>query len=369
MADAMVAQVDDASANFFNPAGLTKVKGTQIIGGTIIAHQAPWQYDGQVKNPYTQKWEESHSDAEEKVLLAPHIYFAHNFGNNFAVGMALNATFPMGINWYQGDNIALYNVENNMFPITLNPNIAYLFEGIGLSVAAGFSYTYTQLSMEFLLPEDPNAGMPLTTVKTEMNDGEWGYNFGLMWDVSDRLTLGASYRSEVTHDFHGTIHAATPVQTEQGSAWVNLPKQRLALENSMPAVLWVGAAYDFTDRLTVEFDVSKTEFSTFTSQFGKWDDVYGVKLGAEYKLNSKWMIRGGLAYDQDAVPNAVKSNDTQIGEHYFVSCGAGYIGKDFKFDIALADSIFAANEVDNERLKGEFKNHVDMVQVSFTYDF
>jgi len=373
MADAMVAQVDDASAGYYNPAGLAKVKGTQLIGGFLMANQSSWQFDGDVRNPYTGEWQESHDDAQKKVPMAPHLYFAHNFGNNFVAGVALNASYPMSINWTQGENISFYNVECNLLPITLNPNFAYMFEEIGLSIGFGFSYTYTQLSTEDMVGEGKlGEGSPLASVRTDLHDGEWGYDLGVMWDINDRLTLGASYRAEIEHEYHGDIDIAVPAETPQGPAWVNLPKMKTpggGIKNSLPAAIWVGVAYDFTDRLTMEFDVIKTELSTFSSKYGKWDDIYGVKIGAEYKLNSKWVLRGGYAYDQDAVPNRVKSNDTQIGEHHFISAGAGYTGQEFKFDIALAESIFSSNDVDNDRLNGTFQNHVDLVQVSFTYDF
>jgi len=366
MGDAFVAQVDDASAGFYNPAGLAKVKGTQLIGGVILANQPAWQYDGEVRDPYSGDWLESHDDAQKQVPMAPHLYFAHNFGNNFVAGVALNATYPMCLNYTQGDNIALHLVEMNMLPITLNPNFAYMFEDIGLSIGFGFSYTYTQLSTESMMKLPDGT---LANVRTDLHDGEWGYDLGLMWDITDRLTFGASYRAKIEQDYHGDLKAAVPVQTPQGSGWMNLPTQKMKLENSQPAVIWLGVAYDVTDRLTMEFDVIETKLSSFESSQGHWDDIYGVKLGGEYQLNQKWVLRAGYSYDQDAVPNHVKAADTHIGELHYFSVGAGYTGDEFKFDITLAENVATSNDVDNELLNGTFKNHVSLLQTTFTYNF
>src|SRR5579864_8679477 len=88
-ADAFSAQADDASAIFYNPAGLTQLHGTVITGG-VTTFFPNWEFDsagGQQKNM-------------RLASVLPDIYVATDFGlDDWRFGIGINNPFGLNEDW------------------------------------------------------------------------------------------------------------------------------------------------------------------------------------------------------------------------------------------------------------------------------
>jgi len=100
MASAFVAQAADASAIYFNPAGLTNLKGWNIMaGGTLIAPKS----DFTGPTPSTVK-----TDMESQTFYPPHAYITYSMENNLS----------FGVGWRTGLAV-IWPLKRNSQPIIL----------------------------------------------------------------------------------------------------------------------------------------------------------------------------------------------------------------------------------------------------------
>lgn len=367
MADAFIAQADDPSANYYNPAGLASIEGTQFSTGVILAYQTPWEFDGSV-NDGTGNFIETSEEARSNVLVAPHIYFSHRFENKLAVGFGLTASYPLSVAWSPNDLLSNYSHENNMLPLTFNPNIAYKFDNIGLSIGAGISYTYVIVSQENLLPANAlGAGSPATYSRAELTGDGWGYNLGIKWEANDMLTLAATYRGKIHVDLEGDIKGTSSAFT--GSSWTGYLDQDIDADVNLPAMAVFGVAVKPLKNLVIEFDAARTYFSSYTGPFGDWEDVWGYRLGGQYSINENWDVRAGYAYEENPVPGDVVGPDLPDSDCQTVTVGFGYHNERFAFDMSLGNMRRQSRKVDNDIQKGTYKLDVPFSQMTVTMKF
>ena len=95
--EAFVAQADDASAIYYNPAGLTQVKGTQFTSGMYLDFPNVEFHPtggGEIK-------------ARDDMFLLPHFYAASDFGlDKWRFGLGFNIPFGNGMTWGGGNQLS-----------------------------------------------------------------------------------------------------------------------------------------------------------------------------------------------------------------------------------------------------------------------
>ncbi|KAA0888371.1 hypothetical protein ET418_16705 [Oryzomonas rubra] len=367
MADAFVAQANDPSANYYNPAGLASLEGNQFSLGMILANQNKWEFRGQVKNPDTGTYAEGSAGARNNILVAPHFYFAHNFGNGLATGLGVTASYPLSVAWSPSSSLARYSKENNMLPLTINPNIAYKLKDYGLSFGAGFNYTYVIASQEMLYSAAQTGSVPLYG-RAEVTGGGWGYNLGLKWEPLDYLSFGATYRGKMHIDMSGDL-SATTTALSSGSSWTGLPSSHVNTSVNLPAMTVIGAAVKPTKDLVVEFDAQFTEFSSYISPTGTWKDVWAYRLGGQYSLNKNWDLRAGYAFDNNPIADSKVGPNLPDSDRHTVTAGFGYHNDRWAFDMSVGNMNCTNRTVDNDIQKGSYRLNVPFAQTTVTMKF
>ncbi len=151
----------------------------------------------------------------------------------------------------------------------------------------------------------------------EGDSWDFGYNLALHVKATDDLNLTATYRSkiELTEDGTATLTGAgAPGYTDIGAS----------LMVPIPASLSLAAAYDVSDTTTIEMVLERTYWSAYkTLDFNydtalatlyagvfdtpspkNWKDVNTIRFGLTHKVNSKWTVMTGFAYDKTPAPEA-----------------------------------------------------------------
>ena len=66
-----------------------------------------------------------------------------------------------------------------------------------------------------------------------------------------------------------------------------------------------------------------------------YEDGYLYSLGADYKLDERWILRAGFAYEQSPIDTAIRSTRLPDSDRYWVSIGASYqYSEKLSFDVA-----------------------------------
>jgi len=206
MGGAFAAQASDPSAIFFNPAGLTQLKGINImIGGTAIMPMATFTGPTGVTGISA-----TSTDMVKQTFFPPNAYITYNY-ENWAFGLGFFAPYGLGTEWpakWGGSPVALGQYEayiTDLQAMYLNPTVAYRFSD-KLSVGVGFSYIFgtVDLKQKINLPTLPPGTLPDWDSSLEGTGTGYSFNVGILWNPTDALSVGVSYRSKAEIEFSAT---------------------------------------------------------------------------------------------------------------------------------------------------------------------
>ena len=332
MGGAFIAQANDPSAVFYNPAGITALKGTQFgLGITVIMPK--FAFTGPA--PST-----DNLDAEAMTFPIPHLYVTHNFNEQWSAGFGMYSLFGLGSEWEEGWVGRELSVIADIKTIFFNPVVAYKpIDNLSISVGVSLVYSDITLEQDFATPLG-FVGSKITGTTTG-----WGFNFGTQWMATEELTLGAVYRHNVDLEFKDgdAIFSNVPLGME---AFFPNTTGDAAIE--LPNLIGVGISYDITENLTAEFDWMQLGWSSYETLKlelndavagenvleipKKYVDSYSLRLGLEYRINESWAVRGGYLRDNEAVPDEYVSPDVPEGVRDLISVGFGWTNSSWTVD-------------------------------------
>jgi len=377
--NAFVAQADDPSAVFFNPAGITQLDGTRAyLGTTFIVPRIT--YDGA---------DGSFEDTVAKLYATPHVYFTHQISPSVSLGLGIFSPFGLGTVWderWDGRYLATYS---RLTTAAINPNIAFKRDRISISVGLDALSADLELRRRFPLPA------PLPDGEQKLTGDAWGYgyNIGVLFDATERLSIGLSYRSEIDLTFDDAtarFHVPDPL------AHI-FPKTGANGDLTLPASVTGGIAYSPIQDLTLEFDLTWTGWSSYdeveiefdtpvgspptsvSRQSKDWRNVFAYRFGAKYRIDEKNTLRIGFIYDENPVPQ--RTLDPQLPDADRLIYTAGY-------DLRASDRLtlgLAYNYIDGKgrtksngyppelpeawRAEGLYEQEIHSVGVSLQYAF
>ncbi|QYG07347.1 OmpP1/FadL family transporter [Janthinobacterium sp. PAMC25594] len=356
-ADASGAEAADSSTIFYNPAGLSRLEGTQFVGGgTLVVPHSTFQDKGSFN--FTGKpTGGTTKDYVPNAVFAPAVYASKKIDEQWTVGMGLfvpyGAKLDYGNSW--SGRYAITNIK--LEAIALNPSVSFKLDqhhsfGFGITAeymkaelgqAVDVPGTVKALSANpvisgaFLasvakaqgLAAANAAGIALQGAKdghASMDGNDWGFGFnlGYLYQMNEGTRFGISYRSSISHKLKGdTIwdfsqvsnNAAVNGFISGASGKVN---SKALVELRTPETVSINAFHQMDDRWALMGDVTWTRTSRLQNldiQFPptaegaerirqNWKDTYRVSLGTNYKYSENLLLRAGIAHDQAPVPSA-----------------------------------------------------------------
>ena len=354
---------DDLSAVHYNPAGMTLLEGTRIQAtGTWVAVNAEYKGD---KTGATE-------NGRKNGQLVPAGYITHQVNDQVWLGLGLTVPYGMGTDFNRTWEGAERGNKSMILTFDINPNVAWKVNE-KFSVGAGLSLQYAKAKLGMGKVDMKNDYGMNSTV--EGDSWAWGWNVGMMFRPVETVRLGIAYRSHISHNAEGetTIDAnkklgvlgnqmaqggqqsGNQAMQMQGMAFQAIAGQTFISDMKVriktPDTLTFSAAWDATPDLTLSatarwskwsnFDTLTIENSGFhggtTAGNGAmdkmaatslvenhWDDTWFISLGADYRLNDQWTVRGGVAYDQGPVENQYRMAVIPDTDRIWVAGGASY---------------------------------------------
>lgn len=382
MAGAFVAQANDVTAIFYNPAGITSLQGTHVgLGTTIIMPQANFTGPTSVDpNLFTA--------AKNEVFTPVSFYSSFQMNDQLSFGFGFFTPFGLGSDWgndWAGRYLATKTSVQTFF---LNPVVAYKVMD-HLSLAVGFEYAMGSVTMEKAIDFPVNHSDVYSKLKA--NGNGMGFNLGLQYKPTDQLSLGIAYRSNVTLDFKdGDATFKLPVSETDPMYPVmraTFPNTKGSSKLKLPTFLSVGVAYNLTDQLTAEFDYFQIGWSSYDKLTVKFKDPVGGKtetvsekgyensasyrLGMEYRMDDHLSFRAGFMRDNHAVPDNRVEPSLPEGDRNIYNIGLGY--KTGAFNVDLVYMLLTqqdrdiTNQVDD--FNGTYKALANIFGISFGYSF
>jgi long-chain fatty acid transport protein len=302
--NAFVAEANDASAIFYNPAGLNQIKTAQVYQGSIF-NVPDRDYSGGGQD----------SQTNHRLYRALTAYVAIPVHDRIALGFGFFSPFGMGTVWpptWAGRYITTFS---KLQTYNLNPVISVKVLD-NLSLAAGFDVLWSKVRLKRKIPV-VFRGRTLPDGETEFT-GEGsgaGYNLGLHYEPLTGVKLGVAYRSQIKVNHSGGFTSSLPVPLPGGVA----TSAEAALV--YPPSLTAGIAYSRFKPFTVEFDATWTGWSSYSKQKvfldtpvtpgvttlttpKNWHDTWAFRFGANYEVNDWMKLRAGYVYDLTPIPDS-----------------------------------------------------------------
>lgn len=313
---------DDLSAVHYNPAGMTLLSGTRMQAtGTWVAVNLDYEGNyGQSEN------------GRLKGQIIPAGFITHQINDSLWAGLGLTVPYGMGTEYGEGWEGKSRGTESMILTFDINPNLAWKVNE-KLSVGGGISLQYAKAEL--------GMGMGPMQANVKGDSWAWGWNVGLMFQPVETVRLGLAYRSNISHnaDGHTTLNNV-PVKIDNGLVLTNI-RSDMEVRIKTPDTITFSATWEATDALRLSGTARWSKWSNFHSldvqnldlagpQFSStvvennWDDTWFFSVGADYKLNGQWTIRGGVAYDQGPVENQYRMAVIPDTDRVWFSGGASY---------------------------------------------
>lgn len=350
---------DDLSAVHYNPAGMTLLEGTRFQAGTTwIALNA--DYNGK---------DGSSENGRLKGQMIPAGYVTHQVNDKIWLGFAMTVPFGMGTEYDKGWAENQRGTDAKIYTFDMNPNIAWKVSEF-LSVGAGVSVQYAKAKLGIGLKSPELAAALRNDVylghgKIEGDSWDWGYNLGIMISPTDKLRFGLAYRSSIEHDAEGTFKFSNGQDYSSFIPNMDLSKLNgfvfdMSTSIETPDTLMLTSTWEATDQLRLSGLIRWANWSDFkelniknsipagviaenaaAAQFSEkdvineWQDTWLFSIGADYKINDAFTIRGGLAYETSPIDDqSTRMAVIPDTDRIWFSLGASwYPTQDLQFDV------------------------------------
>lgn len=361
------ASAQDASTVFFNPAGMTALAGTEIaLAGHLIQPSA--KFSGTFSVPVGGG---QGGDAGE-LGFVPNAYLVFPLTADVRLGVGINAPFGLKTEYDPTWVGRFQAVKSSLETVNLNPSVAWKVSD-QLSLGVGVSLQRIKATLSNSL--SPLIAGSFGTV--EGNDTSWGFNAGLLWQMSPETRVGLAYRSEVDYTLEGTFTSNTGA----------VPTGPVTADATMPATASLSLFHKLSPTLELLADVTWTGWSSFdelrvvrTSGAllsltpENWSDSMRYSLGLTWNRDATWSWRAGLAYDETPVEDAYRTARIPDGSRTWVALGGQYrIDSANAVDFGYAHLFIKDSSVNVTTsvgtLTGEYKGQVDILSAQYTHRF
>lgn len=335
---------DDASLLAYNPAGITRLQGRAVSGGISYINPRGRTdfFGGVIGNGET--W----SNAEAPGFV-PNLYYTHQVNDRLTWGLGFYTRFGNSSEFDPNFPGRFNSYKAKMLSLSAVPTLAWQATP-QLSLSVGAEIIYLSLDAR------KKVGAPVPggelDFKLDGNGFGYGWNVGMNYDFDDKNSFAMVYRSKVGMQLDGDITIPGLTTTADGKV-------------TLPDSLTLGFGHRFNDRTRVEVGATHTWWSTYdrltinsgsaiggvTSQSTRkdWKDVWRYQAGVEHRVNDRWTIMFGYAYDNAPMPDDTMDYMVPTGDRQTISTGFKYHNKNATWTFAygymwIKDRIIPGNQ-------------------------
>jgi long-chain fatty acid transport protein len=353
------ARAQDAATVFTNPAGMSRLDKSQVLGGVQALY-------GNLHFAPSASTNTTGGDGGNALGWLPggNLFIVEKINQDWSVGFGVLSYFGLSQSYDESWVGRYYVQKGTLIGLTLTPAVSYkvsekLYLGAGVNIMYGYLDSTIAIN---------NIGDARPDGQLKLNDNRWGYgaNLGILVEPWLGTRFGLTYLSEVKLDF-----SAQPQFSGLGPGLQAALNSRGLLTGSIdmnmkvPQMVMFSAYRDLNRQWAVMGNVGWQNWS----QFGKVDvqvnsnnpssltvnndynDTWHVALGAQYHpAETPWSYSAGIAYDSSAVDDNKRTVTVPMGAAWRFGLGAQYAFSEALSIGAAYELAWAANmPVDQNR--------------------
>jgi long-chain fatty acid transport protein len=333
------ARAQDATTVFTNPAGMTRLKKSELLVGTQPLYMHV-EFSSDSKTTTTGK------DGDASTWLpAGGLYYAHDLLPRLKLGISAVGYFGLGLD-YEDDWVGRYYVQEvKLQALGVQPALAYRVTdwlSFGAGVVALYGVLEEKVAVNNIGPNEADGKL-----KIEDSDLTYQMNLGVLVEPRKGTRFGLTYLSEGDLKFKDKPDFSNLGPGLEAILRANgLLDAKIKIEFTMPQALMLSAYHELTDHLAIMGNLGWQDWS----QFGKvgvavtsedtssltidrdYKDTWHVAFGAQYRVAQPWLLTAGVSYDSSMMDDEDRTPDLPLGETWRFGLGARY---DWSQNLAL----------------------------------
>jgi long-chain fatty acid transport protein len=305
------ARAQDASTVFTNPAGMTRLKGTQFLASAQVLWSNTEFSSDSGTSPLLGDEDGGRVLGSDGWLPGGGAFLSYSVSPDFKLGFALAGNFGAPLK-YDSDWVGRYYVqETTMLGISLLPSMAYKVTP-KLSLGAGVNAMYGTYKNKVAI-NNVAPGYGDGRLKLDDNDWGWGGNLGLLYEFSAGTRIGITWNSQVDLDFKGrakfsglapglsTLLNNRGVLNSDIKVKIKVPQQLMGSVFTQVNDHWALLAsvgwQQWSKFGQVQLGIDDTTDPRDVTTDLDFKDTWHGALGAQYRINDPWLLNFGIAYD------------------------------------------------------------------------
>ena len=417
---------EDATTVFFNPAGMSRLGDSQVIGALhFISPSTEFKDEGSTVSTSLPggggrlQGGDGNDGGDE--AMVPNLFYTRALNDRWTAGLGISVPFGLATDWKDGWQGRYHALGSELLTVNVNPSLAWQVSpewsvGVGVSALYGDLKEFSNAIDSFgvcagLLQQGVPGVTPATCgalggpanaavdshVKLEGDDWGYGFNFGILYQPDSRTRVGFAYRSRVKLElegsadyrlpgaaqaagFRGAVNAIPTVLTDTGAS----------ADLTLPEMVAISSHQVLNDRWALMGEITWTRWSRFDELVVKfdngasplvieenWQDSFRIALGMTYTASPRWKWRFGFAYDEQAArDNDLVSPRIPDEDRTWLTTGFSYLpSEDLAVDVAYARLFIPDRKIrtpdpsTGHMLVGEFESSVDILGAQVRWAF
>ncbi len=325
-----MAQAENAAVVNNNPAGLTRLDGTQVVLDAMVAFPFS-EFDVDEGATTTTGGD---PDDDHDPTLIPTFSLSHRLGENLWFG--LGAFFPAGIGSDYGSDWAgrYYATESSLVFLSIQPVLAWRATD-WLSLGAGPAFMYVSSLSESAV-NNQGPGVPDGEVELDLDGGSVGVIVSAMLEPWEGTRFGIAYRNEQDPTLEGRAKFKNlgPV-LEASLEAAGLLGASIDLDLNVPQSVQGGFYHQLNERPAIMGDVTWMDWSRFgrvdltvnsssITASVDYNDIWIGSFGVDYAVNEAVSAGAGFSYVSSAIDSEDRTLSLPFDEIYVFGVGGRY---------------------------------------------
>ena len=398
------AKTGDSSVVTNNPAVMTQFEGNtfQI---DVTAIDLSYEFKGSATDAFGRPMTGGNGGDAGDLTPVPAMSYIRKLDNGVALGAMISAPFGLKTEYEDGwvGRYFAHTSDVRIVDLALSGAVDVTDRfSVGIGVIASRADVTLSRAIDFgtLLYSNP-ATRPLPFAQPQAADGfievegsetGFGWLVGAHFRPTDTVSIGVSYRSEIDYELSGSADWTVPgnVRAVFNASPTTAPlfiDGDVSADLTTPSILQVGATWQATDRFAVMASWARTGWESLREvriRFDnpdpdavepfEWKNTNFYSLGAEYQLNERWTLRGGVAYDE--TPTSLEHRTPRLpdDDRTWYSIGATWRASDaldvnFGFTHIRPDDPKVDITAGGTRIAGPYDGRANLYGVSAQYRF
>ncbi len=272
----------------------------------------------------------------------------HSVSDDLKLGITLGSYMGLGVKFNDTWAGRYYVQEEDFLTSIANGGLGYRIND-WLSVGGGLSLVYGELDAQTNI-NNRFDGSADGRIKFKDSDTDIGWNAGLLIEPRSGTRVGLTYISKVDLNYKdkASINGAGPV-LDAALQLSGLKNRESGFDFTLPNQLMLSVYQELTPDFALMVDLGWQNWSKFgeigvsidalnstsTSVDAHFQDTWHIALGGRYRLNPRWSLSAGVAYDSSPVTNSDRSIVLPLDRQYRYALGLQYAtDKDITLGVA-----------------------------------